>query len=414
MSSTKPFGISKQQVWEAWKCVKANKGSAGIDLESIEDFESNLSNNLYKLWNRMSSGSYFPPPVMRIPIAKKSGGTRILGVPTVGDRVAQTVAKKCLEAVLEPVFLPDSYGYRPGKSALDAVAITRKRCWKHKWVLEFDVQGLFDNIRHDLLNKALSKHINTDWILLYVNRWLVAPMQEPGKAAVPRTMGTPQGGCVSSVLSNLFLHYVFDTWMRRHYPKLQWCRYVDDGLVHCSSRYEAEKMLRILQDRFGACGLKLHPGKTRIVCCDRRYKVPKDCAREFTFLGYTFRMRKTKAQNSSKIFDGFQPAISGEALKSIRRQIKYDWKLKSKTYLDLEHLANWLNPVIRGWFNYYGRHYKGAMVKLARFVNEHIRLWATHKYQKLWRHRIRSYNWLKNVYKCNPKLFVHWKEYPVY
>jgi RNA-directed DNA polymerase len=218
MNATKPFTIPKRLVYDAWKAVKVNAGSAGVDKETIDDFEADLTNNLYRLWNRMSSGSYFPPPVKAVAIPKKNGGERILGVPTVADRVAQMVVKQVLEPNLEPIFLPDSYGYRPGKSALDAVAVTRKRCWQYDWVLEFDIKGLFDNIDHALLRKALEKHTDCEWVRLYIGRWLTAPLQRADGTLVERIKGTPQGGVVSPVLANLFLHYAFDAWMARTFP----------------------------------------------------------------------------------------------------------------------------------------------------------------------------------------------------
>jgi RNA-directed DNA polymerase len=229
VSAAKPFDISKQQVWKAYKAVRANAGAAGVDEETITDFERDLKGNLYKIWNRLTSGSYFPPPVKAVAIPKKNGGERILGVPTVADRVAQTVVKQYLEPILESIFLPDSFGYRPKKSALDAIAVTRDRCWRYDWVLEFDIKGLFDNIDHALLLKALEKHTTCKWVTLYVKRWLTAPLQQEDGTLVERTRGTPQGGVVSPVLSNLFMHYAFDVWMTRMFPDLPWCRYADDG-----------------------------------------------------------------------------------------------------------------------------------------------------------------------------------------
>jgi RNA-directed DNA polymerase len=235
----KPFSIDKKLVYEAYKVVKANAGAAGVDGQTIAQFDADLRGNLYKLWNRMSSGSYFPLPVRAVAIPKKSGGQRLLGVPTVADRVAQMVVKRVIEADLEAVFLADSYGYRPGKSALDAVGVTRQRCWEHDWVLEFDIKGLFDNIDHTLLLRAVRKHVTCPWAVLYIERWLTAPMIMEDGARVERTRGTPQGGVVSPVLANLFLHYAFDLWMTRIHPELPWCRYADDGLVHCRTEQEA-------------------------------------------------------------------------------------------------------------------------------------------------------------------------------
>ena len=221
LDKTKPFTVPKALVWKAFQHVKANQGSSGVDKQSIEQFEQNLSKNLYKIWNRMSSGTYFPPAVKGVEIPKKQGGTRLLGVPTVSDRIAQMVVKLVLEPKVEPHFCTDSYGYRPDKSAIDAVAITRQRCWKYKWLLEFDIRGLFDNIDHELLMKAVKKHVDTNWIILYIERWLTAPMQMPDGKIINRTCGTPQGGVVSPILSNLFLHYVFDVWMCRNYNKIR-------------------------------------------------------------------------------------------------------------------------------------------------------------------------------------------------
>ena len=291
MNKTKPFTIPKRVFLQAYKLVKANAGVAGVDHESLEDFERNLKDNLYKLWNRMSSGSYFPPPVKAVPIPKKSGGERLLGVPTVGDRVCQTVVKLAFEPNVEAIFLPDSYGYRPGKSALNAIGVTRQRCWKHDYVLEFDIQGLFDNLPHDLLMKAVRKHTQEAWIILYIERWLKAPMQGVDGDIVMRTCGTPQGGVISPVLSNLFLHYVFDVWMKRHYPNLEWCRYADDGLVHCDTLHQAEELLDKLKERFAECGLQLHLKKTQIVYCKDSNRKGKYPNQSFDFLGYTFRPR---------------------------------------------------------------------------------------------------------------------------
>jgi RNA-directed DNA polymerase len=233
VTGRKQYDIDKQTVMRAYKLVKANAGAAGADKVSLEAFEKDLKGNLYKVWNRMSSGSYFPPAVRAVPIPKKNGGQRILGVPTVADRVAQTVVKLQIEQALEEIFLPDSYGYRPGKSALDAVGVTRQRCWKMDWVLEFDIKGLFDNISHELLTKAVRKHVQDEWALLYIERWLTAPMQGENGVMTARGRGTPQGGVISPLLANLFLHYAFDTWMARNFPRSPWCRYADDGLVHC-------------------------------------------------------------------------------------------------------------------------------------------------------------------------------------
>jgi len=290
-ATNKPFHIDKRLVYEAYKAVKSNRGAAGVDEQTIEQFEADLSGNLYRIWNRMSSGSYFPPPVRAVSIPKKSGGERILGVPTVADRVAQMVVKQVIEPILDSIFLADSYGYRPNQSALDAVGVTRERCWRYDWVLEFDIRGLFDNIDHDLLLRAVRKHVTCKWVLLYIERWLKAPMVLEDGTTVGRSRGTPQGGVVSPILANLFMHYAFDVWMVRNHPGLPWCRYADDGLVHCRNQQEAEALKSALQARLAECRLELHPTKTKIVYGrdgKRKGQYPNV---KFDFLGFCFRPR---------------------------------------------------------------------------------------------------------------------------
>ena len=287
VTTAKPFVISKHRVYEAYRLVKANAGSAGVDKQSIAAFEEDLKDNLYKLWNRMSSGSYLPPPVRAVSIPKKSGGERILGVPTVSDRIAQMVVKLEFEPKVEPHFLPDSYGYRPGKSALDAVGVTRKRCWRYDWVVEFDIKGLFDNIPHDLLLKAVEKHTDSAWIRLYIKRWLTAPMQQSDGTKQARNKGTPQGGVISPILANLYLHYVFDKWLQQHYSTVVWCRYADDGLLHCRSEAQARFLLKVIRQRFEQCGLELHPVKTKIVYCKDGRRKGNHANTSFDFLGFS-------------------------------------------------------------------------------------------------------------------------------
>ena len=293
MDEAKPFDIPKREVWEAFKKVKANQGAAGVDGQSIADFEADLSNNLYKLWNRLSSGSYFPPPVRRVDIPKADGGTRPLGIPTVADRVAQEVARRYLEPRLEPVFHANSYGYRPGRSAIDAVRQARQRCWRYDWVLDLDVKAYFDSIDWELMLRAVRRHTNQPWVLLYIERWLKAPVQMEDGSIVPRTAGTPQGGVVSPILANLFLHYAFDMWMARTFLHIPFERYADDAICHCKSADEARMLWSALADRFAACKLVLHPEKTKIVYCkdaNRRGEFPNQ---SFDFLGFSFRARKT-------------------------------------------------------------------------------------------------------------------------
>ena len=373
MKMSKPFEISKRQVWEAWKCVKSNRGSAGVDRQSIADFEGDLSANLYKLWNRMSSGCYFPPPVMGVDIPKSSGGTRRLGIPAVSDRVAQTVVKMKLEPKLEEVFLPDSYGYRPGKSAHDAVAVTRRRCWQKDWVLEFDIKGLFDNLSWDLLMKALRHHTTCKWTLLYVERWLQAPMRLENGELIGRSQGTPQGGVVSPLLAYLFMHYCFDRWVTTNHPSVEWCRYADDGLLHCRSKQEAERLLVNLRERMDRCGLELHPSKTKIVYCRDSRRKAKEEVNQFDFLGFGFRTRLAVSSKSGRKFQTFSPAMSRLALKNIVWTIKHKWKLQSKAHLSLAQIAKWINPIVRGLAEYYTKFGAAQFRTVARYINDSLR-----------------------------------------
>lgn len=408
MSAAKPFEISKISVMEAYKRVKANDGAAGVDGESIEDFEKDLKGNLYKIWNRMSSGCYFPPPVKAVAIPKKSGGERILGVPTVADRVAQMVVKSHLEPLVEPIFHQDSYGYRPGKSAHQALEITRKRCWRYDWLLEFDIRGLFDNIPHELLLKALRKNTDCKWTLLYVERWLKAPLQNPDGTLIPRDKGTPQGGVVSPVLSNLFLHYVFDAWMAKHHPEIPFARYADDGLLHCFSEKQARYFKNQLERRFGECGLELHPTKTKIVYCKDDIRKKDYANTAFVFLGYEFRPRLSYSKKNDKYFVNFSPGVSRAALTDFRDTMR-SWKLHLRSDKSLQDVANMFNPVIQGWVNYFGRFYPSAMNPSLRHINLVLEKWARRKYKRLERHRRRSGYWLGRVAQKNPRMFVHWR-----
>ena len=404
---TKPFNISKHLVVRAYKLVKANAGSAGVDEQSLTDFEGKLKDNLYKLWNRLSSGSYFPPPVKAVAILKKSGSQRILGIPTVSDRIAQMVVKLVLEPELEPHFLEDSYGYRPNKSALEAIGITRQRCWQYGWLLEFDIKGLFDNIPHSLLMKAVHHHTQCNWVVLYIERWLKAPIQYSDRRIEERNQGTPQGGVISPLLSNLYLHYVFDKWMQRQHVEKPWCRYADDGLVHCKTRIEAETLLEELKQRFAECGLELHSDKTRIVCCnvkDKQYPT-----KSFDFLGYTFRPRLVSNQQNNTLFIGFTPVVSKTAVKVMRQETKRcKWHLRSE--LSLEEIAQSYNPVLKGWFNYYGKYTPNGLRSVARHFNNVLVKWVMQKYLRFKGHKVKAILYLENIAQNSPNLFAHWQQ----
>lgn len=356
----------------------------------------------------MSSGSYFPPPVKAVPIPKKTGGERILGIPTVTDRIAQMVVKLTFEPKVEPYFLPDSYGYRPGKSALDAVGITRQRCWRYDWVLEYDIKGLFDNLDHELLMKAVRKHTDCKWTILYIGRWLKAPLQMPDGTFVERTKGVPQGGVISPVLSNLFLHYVFDAWMGRQHPKNPWCRYADDGIVHCETEQQVQQLLAELSQRFKDCGLELHPTKTKIVYCKDENRKEARPDMKFDFLGYGFCRRRAKNSRNGKMFLSFTPAASKSAQKSMRAKTR-EQQLYRRSDLSLSEIAKLYNPVLRGWIGYYGRYCRSEMYSVLRHFNKTLVSWAMRKYKKLRGHKIKAAIFLEKIAKREPDLFAHWK-----
>ena len=407
MDEVKPFDIPKREVWEAFKKVKANQGAAGVDGQTIADFEADLSNNLYELWNWLSSGSYFPPPVRRVEIPKVDGGTRPLGIPTVADRVAQEVARRYLEPRLEPVFHADSYGYRPGKSAIDAVRQARQRCWRYDWVLDLDVKAYFDSIDWELMLRAVRCHTNQPWVLLYIERWLKAPVQMEDGSVVPRTAGTPQGGVVSPILANLFLHYAFDMWMTRTFPHIPFERYADDAICHCKSAEEAQALWSALAGRFAACKLVLHPEKTKIVYCkdaNRRGDFPN---RSFDFLGFMFRARKTMWQGCIRAH-GFMPAASPKALTSISRTIRR-WTLHHHSDKSLHDLAETYNTSIQGWINYYGNFYRTQLRPTLKRIDLYVIRWARRKFKRLRRKTKGARDWFDRLRRANPTLFAHWQ-----
>jgi len=404
----KPFVISKRIVWDAYERVKANQGAAGVDGESITEFEADLKGNLYKLWNRLSSGRYFPPPVRAVEIPKAGGrGVRVLGVPTVADRIAQTVVRLYLEPELEPLFHPDSYGYRPGRSALDAVGRCRQRCWKYDWLIDFDLRSFFDSLDHALVLEAVAKHTGLRWILLYVERWLQAPLQQEDGTVVQRDRGTPQGSAISPLLANLFLHYAFDLWMARVFPDIPFERYADDAVAHCATKARAEQVRAAVAERMAAVGLELTRDKTRIVYCKDADRWGSHEHERFDFLGYTFRPRLSKSR-FGKHFVNFSPAVSNDAMKAIGQELR-SWRINCRSDKTLTDLARMFNPVVQGWIDYYGRFYKSRLYPVLRRINEYLVRWAMRKYKRLRGHRTRAVEWLAGVARREPNLFAHWR-----
>ena len=407
-SSGKPFQISKQEVWDAWVKVKGNKGAPGVDGQSIAAFEADLKGSLYRIWNRMSSGTYFPPPVRAVEIPKPhGGGTRVLGVPTVADRIAQTVAAARLEAVVDPLFHPDSYGYRHGKSQLDAVAACRRRCWGSNWVIDLDIRKFFDSVPWDLVVKAVEANADheTRWIVLYVKRWLAAPLQLPDGTLQERDRGTPQGSAISPVLANLFLHYAFDKWLEREFPAVEFERYADDAVVHCTSEYQARKVLAALGARMSEVGLALHPDKTRIVYCKDSNRRGSHEHTSFTFLGFTFRPRRARRKDGVQ-FTAFLPAISKNALKKISAEVR-SWRLHRWVSSGGGEIAKLINPKTRGWMAYYAAFYPSALYPVLRRINTYLMRWVMNKYRK-WRTWKKATRALMDAAATRPRYFAHW------
>ena len=408
MAENKPFCIAKHAVLRSWNKVHDNKGAAGVDEVSIQEFERKLKNNLYKIWNRMSSGTYFPPPVLRVMIPKPDGRQRPLGIPTVGDRVAQMVVKLELEPKVEPLFHPDSYGYRPRKSALQAVGTCRARCWRYDWVVDLDIKGFFDNIDHSLMMHAVRKHTDCPWVLLYVERWLKAPAEAEDGTLIARDRGTPQGGVISPLLANIFLHHVFDQWMSREHPACPFERYADDVVIHCSSQEQALQVKAAVEARLRQCRLEAHPDKTCIVYCRDSNRPGGYPHIQFDFLSYSFRPRGAKNQRNGKLFTGFLPAISEKARKAIAAQVR-DWRIHRKNRLELSDLSRMFNPIIRGWISYYGKYYPAGLRRTFVGLNRRLVRWARRKYKRLRDHQRQATRWLRQLARQHADLFAHWK-----
>lgn len=405
MKQTKPYKIPKGLLYEAYQRVKANKGGSGVDGQSLQAFDQDLSNNLYKLWNRLSSGSYFPQAVKRVEIPKADGGIRPLGIPTVADRIAQMVVKMQIEPELERHFHPDSYGYRPNKSAHQAVESVKERCWQRAWVLDMDIKGFFDAIDHQLLMKSVDKHVKEDWHRLYIRRWLQASVLHPDGHLEQKTQGTPQGGVISPLLANLFLHYAFDQWLTKHHPDVQFARYADDIVCHCRTEQEAITLLAVLKERFVSCGLLLHPEKTKIVYC-KSWKNKADYAQiSFDFLGFTFRPRLTKCRDGILLVC-FLPAVSRKAAQRIRDEIN-SWPWLKWTQCGVKSIIVYSRSKLRGWMAYYGKYGRSVISQVLFHFDKKLSRWAKRKYKKI--KGITQAVKRVNAFKSrNPRLLAHW------
>ena len=405
MAGAKSYEIAKREVVDAFERVKAKGGGAGADGVTLADFEKDLRGNLYRIWNRLSSGSYFPPPVKRVEVQEEGGKIRPLGIPTVGDRIAQMVVKQRLEPELEPLFDENSYGYRPGRSAHDALKVARRLCWKHDWVLDLDIKGFFDNLDWTLLMKAVRKHAKEAWVTLYIPRWLGADVILPDGTVQKRDRGTPQGGVISPLLANLFLHYAFDGWMRRQHPGVPFERYADDIICHCDSKAQAEELRAELERRLGECGLELHPSKTKIVYCADDNRPQQDETCRFDFLGFTFKPRSAAGRGG--VFTAFTPAVSDKAVAAMHREVR-SWNLSKRGSQSLAQLRAEIAPTVRGWVQYYGEFRPSTLYRALRPLDEHLVHWAQRKYKRLEKHKDRAWEWLKGLQLREPRLFPHW------
>lgn len=408
-SETKSIPIAKRMVWEAYKKVRKNKGAAGIDNETIAMYEERLDDNLYILWNRMSSGSYFPISVLEVEIPKDDGKKkRKLGIPTVNDRVAQQVVKSYLEPRFEALFSIRSYGYRPLRCAHQAIEQVRKKVRKFHWVIDMDISGFFDNMSHELLMKAVDRHVKEKWAKMYIERWLQSTIEDrKGNKRQRCGKGTPQGGVISPLLANLFLHYAFDRWFEINYPNLSFARYADDLVVHCNTQEEAEEVLKAIKKRLGDCMLELNEQKTKIVYCKKDHRNEKFKTVKFDFLGYSFQPRPTR-NREGEVFLGFDCAISRKSEKKIADAIRKS-EFHRRTDLSIYHIAGDFNPKIRGWINYYGKFRLSMLMRIFRIFNWRLIKWAARKYKRFNRSMHNAGCWLRNLAKCYPGLFIHWQ-----
>jgi group II intron reverse transcriptase/maturase len=406
-TKSKPIPITKEMVKAAYRKVKANKGSAGVDEIDLKKFDENLLKNLYKIWNRMASGSYFPMPVKEVIIPKSNGGERKLGIPSISDRIAQEVVKTYLEPRLEKEFLPQSYGYRPHKSAHQALENVRTNVRQYPWVIDMDIKSFFDEVNHELLMKAIEKHVSEKWVKLYIKRWLETPVQTKDGLINKQGQGTPQGGVISPLLANLFLHYVLDKWLVKEFPTTKFVRYADDVVVHCISEQQSRYVLEGIKRRLKTCKLRLSEEKTKITYCqDYRRPSRKDYPKKFDFLGHTFKPTSKKSDPNRGVFLGFDCRMS---MKS-RTRIIEQWKaldFHRTSTLTLQDIAKKLNTQTRGIINYYGKMHILSLEKLFRHLDFRLAKWVTNKFKKL-RSYQKAFDWLRNIKFSYPNMFAHW------
>ena len=407
-NETKSIPISRQMVLGAYQQVRSNKGSAGVDVIDMQEFDANRRKHLYKLWNRMASGSYFPPPVKEVEIPKKDGSVRKLGIPTISDRVGQMVVKMFIEPRLEAVFSPNSYGYRPKRNAHQALARVRENCWKQNWVIDLDIKGFFDNIDHHKLMLAVEKHVPENWVKRYIIRWLEASVvTASGELIQKQGKGTPQGGVISPLLANLFLHYAFDKWLEQTDKNVAFTRYADDVILHCNTKTHAEQILQLVRQRMESVGLELHPQKTKIVYCRDYRRKEKYPTVKFDFLGYSFQPRTAYSKKNGNLFLGYDCAISIGSRKRIADKLE-ELNVNKLSFKSIVGVAQYLNPMIRGWVRYYGKFKMYKLTKVFQLLSNRLVWWARKRYKRYKTSIRKGYKWLANVRKQYPTLFYHW------
>ena len=399
--------ITLEMVKAAYKSVRSKGNAAGVDGISLRQFQKRTEDNLYVVYNRMSSGSYFPPEVKQVNIPKGNGKMRNLGIPTVRDRVAQTVIKELVEPRIDRQFCKESYGCRPNKSAHQALDQVRENCWKRAWVIDLDIKDYFNTIDHELMMKAVDVHVKEKWVKMYIKRWLKAPIVTTKGVIYPKGRGTPQGGVISPLLANLFMHYAFDKWLKREFPQIEFVRYMDDIIVHCVSQKQAEYILIKIRKRLSQCKLELNEEKTSIVYCKKESREEDYPKVTFDFLGYRFRPMTSYDKKRKRKFLGFDASISTKSQKKIVKEVN-EKERRINSCKSIGEVAEILNPSIRGWLNYYGHIGKRNMSKVFIVINLRIVRWLKKKYKRLKKSWKKSFNLLGKIRQTNPTLFSHW------
>lgn len=403
----RPIPITGKMVETAFKKVKANRGCAGVDKVSLLQFEEKLSDNLYKIWNRLSSGSYFPPAVKEHGIKKDNGKVRKLGIPTVGDRVAQQVLTDYLEPRLEDIFHKSSFGYRPLKSAHQALKCVKENVRKFAWVVDLDITAFFDHVSHEKMMLALDRHVDEKWVKMYVSRWLESPVLSQDGELLPKDgTGTPQGGVISPLLANLYLHYSFDRWMELTFPHLPFVRYADDMVIHCQTENQACYVLDRIKSRLSECNLSVHPDKTSIVYCKDYRRNAEGKKVKFDFLGFSFRPESKKSQRGG-LFLGFDCCISSKSSSKIIKELRNSrFDRNAETWQDLVTL---LDDKIRGWVQYYDKFRYRTLTTVFHHFHNRLAKWLMNRFKRFKKSRRKAFNYLRLIRQRYPYLFYHWR-----